>query len=75
MYEDLNKPATLQYWSAGHHIRPGDAIDFGTLQDAIAFAMTQRPAGREIAWVRTESGMTLLPSRIAALWEMRRSAA
>ncbi|MFC0218303.1 hypothetical protein FHS82_000648 [Pseudochelatococcus lubricantis] len=71
MHDDLLKPARLQYWSPGRHARPEHAIDFPTLEDAVAFAMTHHNANREIAWIRTESGTTLLPSRIATLWELR----
>lgn len=75
MQDDLQRPVRLQYWSVGREARPEDAIEFRTLDDAVAFAMTQRPGNREIAWIRTEDGDTLLPSRIMALWELRRRAA
>lgn len=71
MPDDLQRPARLQYWSHGRHARPENAIDFPTLEDAVAFAMTHLNANREIAWIRTESGTTLLPSRIVMLWELR----
>ncbi|MGI6247013.1 MAG: hypothetical protein ACOYJQ_14795 [Pseudochelatococcus sp.] len=71
MNDEMHEPARLQYWSHGRHARPENAIDFPTLEDAVAFAMTHRNANREIAWIRTESGTTLLPSRIATLWELR----
>lgn len=75
LQHDLRGPVRLQYWSHGRHARPENAIDFRTLEDAVAFAMTQRPGNKEIAWIRTPDGATLLPSRIAALWELRRQAA
>lgn len=66
------KSARVQYWSNGHIVRNENAIDFNTLGDAIAFAMTQRPHNMEVAWIRTQDGTVLMPSRIAALWELRR---
>lgn len=75
MQNDLQRPVRLQYWSVGREARPEDAIEFHTLDDAVAFAMTQRPGNREIAWIRTDDGDTLLPSRIMALWELRKRAA
>jgi hypothetical protein len=75
MQDDLKKPARLQYWTSNRSAKPENSIEFNTLEDAIAFAMTQSPSNMEIAWIRTEGGATLLPSRISALWEMRRHAA
>lgn len=74
MQNDPRTPVRLQYWSVGREARPEDAIDFDTLDDAVAFAMTQSPGNREIAWIRA-GGETLLPPRIMALWELRRAAA
>ncbi|MGV6873732.1 hypothetical protein ACUSIJ_13690 [Pseudochelatococcus sp. B33] len=75
MQDDLQRPVRLQYWSVDREARPEDAIEFLTLHDAVAFAMTQRPGNREIAWIRTADGEVLLPPRIMALWELRKRAA
>lgn len=75
MQHDPHTPVLLQYWSVDRKARPEDAIAFDTLEDAVAFAMTQRPGNREIAWIRTPDGDVLLPSRIMTLWELRRRAA
>lgn len=75
MQDDLQKTARLQYWSLDRTVKSENSIEFNTLEDAVAFAMTQRPGNLEIAWIRLEDGTTLLPSRISALWEMRRHAA
>lgn len=72
MHAELNKPARLQYWSANREASERDAIDFETLDDAVAFAMTQKPGNKDIAWVRTASGETLTPEKLAALWELTR---
>ena len=72
MHAELNKPARLQYWSANREASERDAIDFETLDDPVAFAMTQKPGNKDIAWVRTESGETLTPEKLAALWEITR---
>lgn len=75
MQDNLHMPVRLQYWSVGREARPEDAIGFGSVDDAIAFAMTQKPGNKEIAWIRTGDGDILMPSRIMALWELRRHAA
>lgn len=75
MTNDARGQVRLQYWSAIREARPENAIEFQTLDDAIAFAMTQSPGNREIAWIRDAEGNILLPPRIAALWEIRRKAA
>lgn len=72
MHAELNKPARLQYWSAAHKAEESDAIDFDTLDDAVAFAMTQQPGNKDIAWIRTASGETLTPEKLATLWELSR---
>jgi len=72
MHADLDKPARLQYWSAAREADERDAIDFDTLDDAVTFAMTQKPGNKTIAWVRTASGETLTPDKLAALWELNR---
>ena len=72
MHAELNKPARLQYWSANREASEQDAIDFETLDDAVAFAMTQKPGNKDIAWVRTAGGETLTPEKLAALWELTR---
>lgn len=74
MHADLRKPARLQYWSAAREAEPRDAIAFDTLADAVAFAMTQNPGNKELAWAVTASGETLAPPQIAALWELTRMA-
>lgn len=69
------EPARLQYWPASHDVAaPGawpDSYEFGTVEDAVAFAMTQSPAGREVAWLRTPEGEILKIAQIRRLWELR----
>lgn len=71
MLSNFQYPARLQYWSNDHSIRERNLIEFNTLEDAIAFAMTQRPQNMEVAWIRTHDGTTIMPPRIATLWELR----
>lgn len=69
--------AKLQYWPASHDVHAPDkwpdSYEFETLEDAVTFAMTQEPAGRDIAWLRTPEGEILKPDQIRRLWELRRS--
>lgn len=68
--------ARLQYWPASHDVSaPGDfpdSFEFETVEDAVAFAMTQSPAGRDVAWLRTPEGEILKAGQIRRLWELRR---
>ena len=73
MHAELREPARLQYWSAAREADPRDAIAFDTLADAVAFAMTQNPGNKELAWATTASGETLTPSQIASLWELTKA--
>ncbi|WP_029004003.1 hypothetical protein [Azorhizobium doebereinerae] len=70
------KPVKLQYWSSSHAVNAPDGwpepYGFDTVDDAVAFAMTQAPANRELAWLRTESGEVLKPEQIYRRWSMRR---
>lgn len=66
----LEKPARIHYRSAAHGVSERDAIDFPTLADALAFAMTQSPHGRELAFIRTQEGRTLGPEQVSALWRV-----
>lgn len=70
-----NAAVRLQYWPPSHTVDAPDnwpeSYEFGTLDDAIAFAMTQAPAGREVAWVRTAEGEVLKMPQIRRLWELR----
>lgn len=65
----------LQYWPSSHAVdAPGqwpDSYEFDTLEDAVAFAMTQSPAGRDVAWLRTAEGNILKLPQIRRLWELR----
>ncbi len=67
--------AKLQYWSASHSVTAPDAwpepYEFATVEDAVAFAMTQSPADRELAWLKTESGDILKPDQIYRRWALR----
>jgi len=65
----------LQYWPASHAVDAPDdwpdSYEFETLDDAVTFAMTQRPADREVAWLRTAEGEVLKPDQIHRLWSLR----
>ncbi|MCK0197521.1 hypothetical protein MWN34_11405 [Ancylobacter sp. 6x-1] len=70
-------PAKLQYWPASHSVDAPDqwpdSYEFNSLDDAVAFAMTQSPADREIAWLRTPDGEILKYPQILTLWELKHS--
>jgi len=69
-------PVRLQYWSASHSVSAPDTwpepYEFDTVEDAVVFAMTQSPAGREVAWLRTDEGKMMTPDQIRRAFEMRR---
>ena len=69
------KPVKLQYWSSSHAVGSPDGwpepYGFDTVADAVAFAMTQSPANRELAWNRTEQGEVLKPEQIYRRWSLR----
>lgn len=69
------KPVKLQYWSSSHAVSAPDGwpepYEFDTVADAVAFAMTQSPANRELAWIRTEQGEVLKPEQIYRRWALR----
>ncbi|MCK0206434.1 hypothetical protein MWN33_00120 [Starkeya koreensis] len=71
-----HEPVRLQYWPPSHTVDAPDtwpdAYEFGSVEDAVAFAMTQAPANRELAWLRTDDGAILKPAQIRRLWELRR---
>ena len=68
-------PVQLQYWPASHSVvapdQWPDSYEFDTVEDAVAFAMTQSPAHREVAWLRTGEGEILKYPQIRTLWELR----
>ncbi|MFK8252829.1 hypothetical protein [Ancylobacter terrae] len=68
-------PVRLQYWPASHSVDAPDewpdSYEFETVDDAVTFAMTQRPADREIAWLRTEKGEVLALDQIRRIWSLR----
>lgn len=70
-----HQPVRLQYWPASHSVDAPDhwpdSYEFDTVDDAIAFAMTQAPANREVAWLRTGEGEVLKYPQIQMLWELR----
>ncbi|CAA0105458.1 Uncharacterised protein [Starkeya nomas] len=70
-----HEPVRLQYWPPSHAVDAPDgwpdSYEFGTVEDAVAFAMTQSPANRELAWLRTADGQILKPPQIRRLWELR----
>jgi hypothetical protein len=71
------QPVRLQYWPASHSVDAPDtwpeSYEFDSVDDAVAFAMTQAPANREIAWLRTGEGEVLKYPQIQMLWELRQS--
>lgn len=68
-------PVRLQYWPSSHDVKAPDrwpeSYEFETIDDAVAFAMTQAPAGREVAWLRAPDGEILKSEQIRRLWELR----
>ncbi|MEW6121766.1 MAG: hypothetical protein AB1698_04080 [Pseudomonadota bacterium] len=70
-------PVKLQYWSASHSVSAPehwpDPYEFASVDDAIVFAMTQSPANRELAWLRTADGKVMKPDQIRRAFELRRS--
>ena len=71
-----HEPVRLQYWPPSHTVDAPDqwpdSYEFGSVEDAVAFAMTQSPSHREVAWLRTAEGEILKPAQIRRLWELRR---
>ena len=69
------EPARLQYWPPSHTVGAPDnwpdSYEFSSVEDAVVFAMTQDPAHREVAWLRTPEGEILKPAHIRRLWELR----
>ncbi|MEP9380271.1 hypothetical protein ABLE91_26460 [Aquabacter sp. CN5-332] len=67
----------LQYWSSSHSVGAPDKwpepYEFDTVEDAVAFAMTQSPANRELAWLRTPDGVVMNPDQIRRAFELKRS--
>lgn len=72
-----NGPVKLQYWSSSHSVNAPDTwpepYEFETVDDAVAFAATQAPANRELAWLRTADGVTMTPEQIRRAYELKRS--
>lgn len=70
-------PVKLQYWSVSHSVDAPDTwpepLEFDTVEDAVAFAMTQAPANRELAWLRRPDGSIMRPDQIRCAFELRRS--
>ncbi len=69
------EPVRLQYWPASHTVDAPDgwpdSYEFDSVEDAVAFAMTQSPADREVAWLRDSEGNILKLPQIRRLWELR----
>lgn len=69
-------PVKLQYWSVSHNVDAPDTwpdpLEFATVEDAVAFAMTQAPANRELAWLRRPDGTIMRPDQIRRAFELRR---
>ena len=76
MNDGATRRVKLQYWSASHDVdapdRWPDPLEFDTVEDAVAFAMTQAPANRELAWLRTPDGTVMKPDQIRRAFELRR---
>ncbi|WP_245454326.1 hypothetical protein [Aquabacter cavernae] len=70
-------PVKLQYWSTSHCVNAPEAwpepYGFATVEDAVVFAITQAPANRELAWLRTADGQVMKPDQIRRAFELRRS--
>ncbi|MBS7537636.1 hypothetical protein [Ancylobacter lacus] len=70
-------PVRLQYWPASHSVDAPDqwpdSYEFDSVDDAVAFAMTQSPSHREVAWLRTGDGEVIKYPGILALWQLRRA--
>jgi hypothetical protein len=70
---DLNSPAALTYEPAGAEIADrqidwSQARPFGSLREALHWAMTaDAPAGR-LAYIRASSGAVLRPETLESLW-------
>ncbi|HQS08891.1 MAG: hypothetical protein B7Y12_20875 [Rhizobiales bacterium 24-66-13] len=69
------KPVKLQYWSSSHSVNAPDRwpepYGFETVEDAVAFAATQAPANRELAWLRKPDGTVMTPEQILRAFQMR----
>ncbi len=66
--ESAKNKVTLQYWSSFQSVTIPETwpepYAFANLEEAMTFAMTQSPAGRELAWLRTAEGRVLTAEQI-----------
>ena len=71
---DLSAPADLAYEPAGADIADGqidwsDAQTFGSLREALHWAMTSEAPAGQLAYVRASSGVVLRPEILEGLWQ------
>jgi hypothetical protein len=75
--DDLERPARLQYWAADLTMTSSatnweGARAFGSLREAVQFALEETPEPGKQPSILTVSGFTLTPAMLPGLWETLR---
>jgi hypothetical protein len=74
---DLDSPAKLQYWATDLSMTSSatdwdGARGFGTLREAVQFAIEEEPEGGKQPYILAASGFILTPEMLPGLWETLR---
>lgn len=72
--DDLKLPARLQYWATDLSMTSSatdweGARSFGTLREAIQFAVEEEPEPGKQPFILTTSGFILTPEMLPGLWQ------
>jgi hypothetical protein len=75
--DDLERPARLQYWAVDLTTTSSatdweGAREFGTLREAIQFAVEAEPEAGKQPYILAGSGFIRPPERLPGLWETLR---
>lgn len=75
--DDLDGPAQLQYWATDLTMTNAatdweEAREFGTLREALQFAIEETPEPGKEPYILTVSGFILTPAMLPGLWETLR---
>jgi hypothetical protein len=74
---DLEGPARLQYWTTDLPMTSSatdwdGAREFGTLREALQFAIEEEPEAGKQPYILVSSGFILTPEMLPGLWETLR---